>query len=186
MGNTKPGKRFARRTVYVATGFALLAVIAGFGMATFTIQQGAALNGSGEYHGTGAIAWWTESDVGVSIQPTALPVTLSTVVGTPTVLAAASTSYGVNLAVANDVAQFWKFTEAVGAAASTELELSFTVNSGAGISTITAFVETQVAPPVGGATYAFYFDLGSASTGTITLNSVTEIAQQCTAVGTCP
>jgi|HubBroStandDraft_1064217.scaffolds.fasta_scaffold01074_9 hypothetical protein len=186
MGNTKPGKRFARRTVYVATGFALLAVIAGFGMAAFTVTSGPALNGGGEYHATNAIAWWAETDVGVSVQPTALPATASNVVGTPTVLAAAAANYGINVAVANDVSQFWKFTEAAGATANTELELSFSVNTAAGITTITSYVETQAAPPAGGATFSFYFDLGSAATATITLNSVTEIAQQCGAVGTCP
>jgi len=186
MGSTKPGKRLARRTVYVATGFALLAVIAGFGMAAFTVTSGAALNGSGEYHATNAIAWWTESDVGVSIQPTALPATASNVVGTPSLLPGVAASYGVNTAVAGDVSQFWKFTESAGATASTELELSFTVNTAAGVTTITSYVETQAAPPGAGATFTFYFDLGSAGAGTITLNSVTEIAQQCSAVGTCP
>jgi hypothetical protein len=186
MGNTKPGKRFARRTVYIATGFALLAVVAGFGMAAFTVTDGAALAGGGQYHATNAIAWWTESDVGVSIQPTPLPATLSAVVGTPTVLAAAATSYGVNAAVAGDIGQYWKFLEAAGAAASTEVELAFTVSTGAGITTLTVYVETQAAPPAGGATFSFFFDLGAASAGTITLNSVTEIAQQCSAVGTCP
>jgi hypothetical protein len=188
MGNNEPGKRFARKSVYVATGFALLAVIAGFGMAAFTIQQGSAITGAGAYNGANPITWWTESGVGVSVQPTVLPTTLSGVVGTPTVLAAAATNYGVNTAVANDVAQIWRFTEAAGATASTELELSFTVSTGAGptVTTVVAYVETQATPPAGGATFTFYYDLGSASAGTITLNSVTEIAQQCSAVGTCP
>lgn len=186
MGNNAPGKRVARRTVYIATGFALLAVVAGFGMAAFTVTDGAALAGGGQYHATSAIAWWTESDVGVSLQPTALPTTASVVVGTPTVLAAAATNYGVNAAVAGDVGQFWKFAEAAGAPANTEIELAFTVSTAAATTTLTVFVETQATPPAGGATFAFYYDLGSPAAGTITLNSVTEIAQECSAVGTCP
>jgi hypothetical protein len=31
-----------------------------------------------------------------------------------------------------------------------------------------------------------YYDLGNPGSGTITLNSVTELGQQCTAVGNCP
>jgi hypothetical protein len=188
MGGTKPGKRFARRTVYVATGFALLAVVAGFGMAAFTIQQGPAINGAGIANGANAITWWTESGVGVSVQPTVLPAVVSGLVGTPTVLAAVATNYGVNAPVLNDVAQEWKFTEATGAAASTELELSFTVSTGVvpAVTTLIVYVETQAAPPAGGATFTFFYDLGSPGAGTITLNSVTEIAQQCSAVGTCP
>ena len=186
MGNTTTGKRIARRTVYIATGFALLAVVAGFGLAAFTVTSGPALAGGGEYHATNAIAWWTESDVGVSIQPTPLPTTASGVVGTPTVLAAAATNYGINAAVAGDVSQYWKFTEAVTATVSTELELAFTVSTGAGVSSLTVYAETQVTIPGAAVTFSFYYDLGSAAAGTITLNSVTEIAQQCSAVGTCP
>jgi hypothetical protein len=188
MGENRPGKRFARRSVYIATGFALLAVIAGFGVATLTITSGAALNGGGEYHATNGITWWTETDVGVSVQPTVLPIAVSQVVGTPTVLAAAAANYGVNAPVANDVAQYWHFSEAAGATVNTELEISFTVSTGAGptITTVTVYIETQATTPAGAITFSFYYDLGSAAAATITLNSVTEIAQQCSAVGTCP
>jgi hypothetical protein len=174
--------------VYIATGFALLAVVAGFGMAAFTVTQGPALAGGGEYHATSAIAFWTETDVGVSVQPTVLPTLLSALVATPTVLAAAAANYGVNAPTAGDIGQFWKFTEAAGATVNTELELSFTVSTGAvpTVTTQTVYIETQAVAPAGALVFSFYYDLGSAGAGTITLNSVTEIAQQCSAVGTCP
>jgi aryl-phospho-beta-D-glucosidase BglC (GH1 family) len=188
MVNTNTGRSFPRRTVYVATAFALLAVVAGFGIAaSFTVTSGPALAGSGEYHATTSIAWWSETDVGVSVQPTALPTTASATVGSPTVLVA-GTSYGVNAAVANDVAQYWKFSEATTVSVNTELEVSFTVSTGAGptITTLTVYIETQAVAPGAAVTFGFYYDLGNAVTTTITLNSVTEISQQCSAVGTCP
>ena len=70
----------------------------------------------------------------------------------------------------------------------TELELSFTLSTGVGptITTVTVYVVTQAAVPGAPVTFGFYYDLGSAAAATIQLNSVTEIAQQCSAVGTCP
>jgi hypothetical protein len=188
MVNTNAGRSFPRRTVYVATAFALLAVVAGFGIAaSFTVTSGPALAGSGEYHATNSIAWWTESDVGVSVQPTVLPTAASATVGSPTVLVA-GTNYGVNAPVANDVSQYWRFTEATTVTINTELELSFTVSTGAGptITTLTVYIETQAAAPGAAVVFGFYYDLGNAVTTTITLNSVTEISQQCSVVGTCP
>lgn len=188
MVQSKPSKSLSRRTVYVATAFALIAVVAGFGMAAFTVTQGAAITGGGTYHGTAAIAWWTESGAGVSVQPAVLPTTLSAAVGAPTVLAGAATNYGVNAAVANDVSQYWKFVEATTATVNTELELAFTVSTGVApvVTTLVVYVETQAAAPGAAITFGFYYDLGSAATATITLNSVTEISQLCSAVGTCP
>ena len=189
MVTTKPGKRVLRRSIYLGTAIALLALVAGFGIAaSFTVIDGPALGGGGVYHATNAIPWWTETSIGVSVQPGALPPTVSGVVGAPTVLAGAAASYAINPAVANDVGQFWKFSESAGATASTELELAFTVSTGVVpvIASFTVYVETQVAPPGAATTFTFYYDLGSAAAGTITLNSVTEIAQQCSAVGTCP
>jgi hypothetical protein len=189
MVNSQPSKRIPRRAVYVATAFALLAVVAGFGIAaSFTVTQGPAINGSGVYHQTTAITWWTDSSESVAVQPGVLPATLSGNPAAPTTLAAAATSYGVNTAIANDIAQSWKFTEGVTASANTELELAFTVSTGVApvVTTVTVYVETQATIPATATTFGFYYDLGSAATATITLNSVTEIAQQCSAVGTCP
>ncbi|MGA8302445.1 MAG: hypothetical protein WA691_07600 [Thermoplasmata archaeon] len=189
MGKSEPGKRLQRRTVYVGTAFALLAIVAGFGMAaSFTVTQGPAIAGSGVYHATNSIAWWTDLSEGVGVQPTVLPATLSAAVGAPTVLAGAATSYGVNTAVQNDVGQYWRFSEATTAVAGTEIELAFTVSTGVAptVTTTVAYVETQAIIPGTATTFVFYYDLGSPATGTITLNSVTEIAQQCSAVGTCP
>ena len=189
MVNSSTGKKISRRTIYVATAFALLAVVAGFSMAaSFAVTQGPAIQGSGVYHGTNTITWWTDTSEAVAVQPTPLPTTLSTTVTAPTVLAAAAANYGVNAAVAGDVGQAWKFTEATSATANTELELAFTVSTGTvpTVTTLTVYVETQATIPGTATVFVFYYDLGSPATATITLNSVMEIAQQCSAVGTCP
>jgi hypothetical protein len=186
--NSTP-KRFPRRTVYVATAFTLLAVVAGFGLAaSFTVTQGPAIAGGGEYHATNSIPWWTESSAGIAIVQTPVPATLSGVVGTPTVLAGAAASYSINAATANDVGQYWKFSEATTVTVNTELELAFTVSTGAvpAVTTVIAYVETQAAAPGAAITFTLYYDLGSPATGTITLNSVSELVQECSAVGTCP
>jgi hypothetical protein len=113
---------------------------------------------------------------------------LSTTVGAPTVLAGGATSYGVNAPVLNDIAHFWKFTESAGAPVNTELEIQLTVSTGVvpTVAAVTVYVETQASSPGSAITFALYYDLGSPSAGTITLNSVTQISQECTGVGTCP
>ncbi len=173
----------------MATAFALLAVVAGFGLASsFTVSQGSSINGGGVYHATNSIAWWNEASAGVAVVQTPLPAALSTTATAPTVLAGAAATYAVNTAVANDVAQYWKFTESTGAAAATELEIAFTVSTGATptVTTQIVYVETQATSPTGALTFTIEYDLGSPATATITLNSVSQLSQECSAVGTCP
>ncbi len=182
-------RRFTRRGVFFATLLALATIIGAYaGAASFSIGLGITQTGNGTYHATSQLAYWTETDVGVAAQPVALPPTLSTLVGAPTVLAGAGTSYAINPAVAGDVTHFWKFQEATGAPASTEIELQFQVSTGVvvSISLVTVYVETQAVVPGSAQTFTLYYDLGSPAAGTITLNSVTEISQACTAVGSCP
>jgi len=189
MSTTDRTRRLTRRTVWIATAVAMAAVIGGWTVAaSFSVQNGNTETGGGAYHGTSALTYWTESSVGVGSQPSPLPTALSTTVATPTVLAAAAANYAVNAPTATDVVHFWKFTESAGAPVSTELELQFTVSTGAVpvITQVTAYVETQATSPGAAIVFVLYYDLGSPSAGTITLNSVTEISQGCTAVGTCP
>jgi hypothetical protein len=189
MVTTNSGRRFPRRTVYVATAFTLLAVIAGFGLAaSFTVTQGPAITGGGVYHATNSIAWWTEASAGVAVIQTPVPTTLSGTATAPTVLAGAASSYAVAAATANDIGQYWKFTESAGAPISTELEIAFTVSTGAtpAVTTTIIFLESQTTSPTGALTFTIFYDLGSPASGTITLNSVSELSQECSAVGTCP
>jgi len=178
-----------RRLVIAGTIISLLAISAGWVVAvSLSIQLGGTETGAGTYHATASLTYWTESDVGVASQPSVLPSGLSTTVGTPTQIAGTGQDYAINTAVANDVAQFWKFTEATSAPAATELELQFTVSTAAipVITEVTVFIETQATIPGTAQTFVLYYDLGSVAGGTIVLNSVTEISQVCTSVGTCP
>ncbi len=185
---TGSARRLKTRHVIGGTIVALLVIGGGWVMAaSFAVTQGPIETGSGVYHGTAALTYWTEAAAGVSTQG-GTPTTLSTTVGTPTVLPAAGTSYGVNTAVLNDITHYWKFTEATSAPPSTEIELQISVSTGVvpAVTTVVAFVETQATIPGTPQTFVLYFDLGSAATATITLNSVTQISEACTAVGTCP
>ena len=181
--------KVTRRSVLGGTIIALLLLTMGWVVAvSFSIQNGSTETGAGTYHATSSLTYWAEASVGVATQPGTLPTALSTTVGSPTVLAATATNYAINTATLNDLAHFWKFTEATTAPASTELELAFTVSTGAAplITQVLVYVETQATVPGTATTFTLYYDLGAPSAGTITLNSVTEVSQQCGAVGTCP
>ena len=181
--------RLTRRSVFIATLLALVAIVGAYaGAVSFSIGLGNTQTGNGTYHATAQLTYWTETDVGVGSQPAVLPPTLSAIVGTPSVLAGAGTNYAINPAVANDVTHFWKFQETIAAPANTEIELQFIVSTGvvATFTTVTVYIETQAAVPGTAQTFVLFYDLGSPAGGTITLNSVTEISQVCTAVAACP
>jgi hypothetical protein len=181
-------RRLKSRHVIGGTIVALLVLGGGWVMAaSFAVTQGPVETGSGVYHATAALTYWTESVAGVTTQ-TATPAVLSTTVGTPTVLPAAGISYAINTPTVNDVTHYWKFTEATTAPASTELEVSISVSTGtpATVTNVVVYIETQVTIPATAQTFTLYYDLGSPATATITLNSVTQISEACSAVGTCP
>lgn len=163
--------------------------VAGYSLAAaLTITSGPSETGNGNFESTTSIPWWTQASVGLSSIPTSVPTALSTTVGSPTVLAATGQAYMINTGVANDVNHFFKFTEAATAVANTELELVFTVSTGAGptVTIVTVYVETQSTIPGSAQTFTLDYDLGSAGSGSIVLNSVQQVSQTCSAVGTCP
>lgn len=187
---TSPGRtqRLKSRHVIGGTIVALLIIGGSWVMAaSFAVTQGPTEMGSGVYHGTAALTYWTEASAGVTTQ-SGTPTVLSTTVGTPTVLPGAGTNYGVNAPTLNDITHFWKFTEATTAPINTEVELQISVSTGVvpSITTVVVYVETQAAAPGTAQTFVLYYDLGSPATATITLNSVTQVSEQCSAVGTCP
>ena len=189
MSRTHKLPNLRRRLVWGGTIVALLAITGGWVLAAnFTITLGNTETGAGAYHPTALLTWWSEASVGVGTQPGVLPTVLSTTVATPTVLAAAGTNYAINAPTAGDVVHFWKFTEATTAPVNTELELQFTISTGAvpTVTQVTVYIESQAAAPATAQTFVLFYDLGSVSSGTIVLNAVTEIGQQCAAVGTCP
>lgn len=189
MSSSNRTSRVSRKTIWIATALAMAAVIGGWAAAaSLSITQGTTETGGGAYHGASQISYWTEASVGLAIQPTPLPGAVSTSPASPTQLAGVATNYAINTPLAGDVSHYWKFTEAAGAPATTYLELQFTVSTGGGptVTSIIAYIWTQGSSPVSAITFAFYFDLGSPSSGTITLNSVTEITQVCAGLNVCP
>ncbi len=54
------------------------------------------------------------------------------------------------------------------------------------VTSVIVYVETQAVIPGTAQTFVLYYDLGSPASATITLNSVTQVSEQCSAVGTCP
>lgn len=179
-------KSIDRRTTYIFTILLMVVFGSGYALAAgLTITNGAGENGSGVYHtATNAPVWWTESSVGVSNAPAGTVSVTGSTPAAPQVLAGAAATYGINAITVGDVAQFWKITEAAGATANSELEISFTVVTGAGSTVVTVYMETQAAPP-GSTVFTFYDDVGSGSSGPV-INNVQVIWLQCSAVGTCP
>lgn len=181
--------RVSTRAVYVATALSIAAFIGGFAVAgSLTINSGPSEAGNGNFESTTSLAWWTQASVGLAATPGTVPTAISSTVGTPTVLAGSSQSYMANTGTAGDVAHFFKMTENTGAPASTELEIVITVSTGStpSVNTIPLFVESQASPPGSALTFTIYYDLGSASSATVVLNSVQQISQQCASVGVCP
>jgi len=177
------------KTVYTATILALLTFAAGYALAAaFSVTNGPNENGNGNYEAAGAIPWWTQSAVGLSSVPVSVPAALSSTVGTPTTLGATGQAYMINPGTVGDLDHFFKFIESTSAVASTELELTFTISTGAtpSPSVVTVYVETQATVPTSAQTFTLAYDLGSAASGTIVLDSFQQISQQCSSVGSCP
>jgi hypothetical protein len=184
------GKTFRPKPRHVLGGTIVALLVLGGSWvmaASFAVTQGPGEVGSGVYHGTTALAYWTETTAGVTTQA-ATPATLSTTAASPTVLPAVGQSYAVNAPTVNDITHFWKFSEATSAPVSTEIEMEISVSTGVvpTVTTVVVYVETQATIPGTAQTFTLYYDLGSPATATITLNSVTQVSEQCASVGNCP
>lgn len=181
--------RVTARVIYVATALSVAAFVGGFALAgSLTISSGSSESANGNFESTNSIAWWTQSSVGLSSTPSTVPTSISTTAGSPTVLGATATSYLIGSGTAGDVAHFFKMSESTSAPVSTEIEIVFTISTGSTPTTTTStvYLETQSTAPGSALTFTLFYDLGSAGSGTIVLNSVQEISQLCSAVGTCP
>jgi hypothetical protein len=178
----------SRRAIFVVCSLLIGVFTAGFVFASITINSGSE-TGNGDYTGANALTYWTESSVGLSGAPGTLPTTLSGTANAPTVLSGSNASYGINTVVAGDTEQYFKFSETSSAPTSTEVEVVFTVNTGSGSGTTvvtTVYVETQSTAPSSTLTFTLDYDLGSAASANIVLNSAQQTSQQCSSVGTCP
>ena len=179
--------RVPAKGIYAATVIALLTFGAGFAFAAISVSPSTE-TGQGNYVNTASIAWWSlsASNPGaVAVVPSTVPTSLSTTIGTPTVLPASATSYMVGSGTAGHIAQVMKFTETTAAPINTEVEVTVTVNA-ASTTTTTVYIETQSAAPSANIVFTLYIDVGDASAATITINYAEQISQQCSSVGSCP
>lgn len=182
--------RVSVKAIYIATALSLAAFVGGFAMAgALTINSGGNEAASGSFETTSSISWWTQASVGLSSTPSPVPTSLvSTTATSPQVLAAAGQAYSLNAGTVGDVAHYFKMTESTGAPTSTELEIVFSISTGTvpTVTTATVFVESQSSSPTSAQTFTLYYDLGSAASASIVLNSVQQISEQCSSVGSCP
>ncbi|HTS32455.1 MAG TPA: hypothetical protein VMI55_00745 [Thermoplasmata archaeon] len=107
---------------------------------------------------------------------------------TPTRLGFASASALIDAGTAGHVATVWTFNETVGIAASTEIELAFTVHYTVGgvahSVAVTVYIETSPRALRGTLTFSAYWDSGG--TAAVTFGSQFVLSQVCSAVGSCP
>ena len=131
---------------------------------------------------------WQQTGEMTGAIPAAVPALLSGAVGAPTVLPGANARETINPGTARHTALLWTFDETVGITTSTEIEVQFTVDYTVGTTpakfSTTVYLETQAAAIVRTLTFTLYFDAGTAAA--VEFSSGLEVAQVCTAVGTCP
>jgi hypothetical protein len=106
----------------------------------------------------------------------------------PTRLGPFSASALIDAGAAGDAATVWTFNETVGIAASTEIELGFTVHYTVGgvvhTAADTVYIETSPRALRGTLTFSVYWDSGG--TAAVTFGSQFVLSQVCSAVGSCP
>ncbi len=108
--------------------------------------------------------------------------------GAPSRLPHSSGTYRIDPATPGHLALVWVFSETAGLTTSTEIEISFTIQYLVGVvsttASLTVYIESQRITPTGPYTFTVYWDSGH-TTG-VTFVQQLEVAQLCSAVGTCP
>jgi hypothetical protein len=170
------------RVVYVITGVAAIAFIAGLVVAAVSgISPTVSTQNSNEnIVNTSPISWLALGNPGLKLVPSPIPSAASATVGTPSVVSN-GTSLALGSVTAGAEAESFTLTF-TSAPASTEVVWQLWFN-GSGVTTITVYLETPASAFSGSVT--FFYQLAPAG-GTFVLNQVTSVAQQCTTVGNCP
>lgn len=176
--------RLSAPAVFVVGVLALSAVVAG---AAFQVTHSSE-TASGTQNAADFLTHFPTVGTAFTATPLPVPALLSSTAGAPTLLPAAAASWMLNTGVAGHEAWDWGFSETVGIATSTEIELRFQVTYEVGATTLsysaTAYVETQAAAIGANLAFTVYWD-GGATTG-VTVLSQLEISQVCGSVGACP
>ena len=190
IGGAPPRARKSRRKGLTAgplVAFVLIAVIALAAALTFRITLSTETV-SGVQTPTHFLTNWQQTGSQAGNVPGFVPAILSANPAAPTRLPAGSARYMANAGVAGHIAVVWVFSETVGMAVNTEIELSFVAHylvvATATAVSVTLYIETQAAAIGATNTYTIYYDTGVAAG--ITYQSQFSLSQVCTAVGTCP
>jgi hypothetical protein len=184
-------RRISSRIIYIAVIASVVTFLAGYAIAGLTVTN-SSQSGNGNYVGAGNIPWWSDANTpaaAVKVIPSSGTSAVSVVQGTNTLLPSSATSYTVGTVTAGDIAEVLVFSELSSASLSTFFEVVFTLSTGAGptVTTTTAYLETQATAPGGTILFTFYLDAGSASSSSVTINSVQQISQLCgSTAASCP
>lgn len=186
------GERLRRRTIYLATIAAMVAMTGGFVMATTISTITAPPPQGGGYTGAGTPPAGVATSSVLISQATGTASASVSSINSPAVLTATSSSaldtYNINAVLgAGDFLETITVTLTAGSpevAASTEYAISIYIN-GVTSTPQTLWIETGssfAAPALD--TVSLVYDLGSGSSN-VTITSVSDLVTQCPSVGTC-
>jgi hypothetical protein len=186
VGRQRPRVRFVAALLLLVAVVATFALVAGSLGAPATVGPGTPEVAQGADVGEQTPAYWAWEAAQIWNIPSALPTALSTVARTPTVLAAATSSYRINPSVAGNASVRWEFLETTTAPGSTELELRFTDGLTRPAATITVYLETRPGTLFAALDYFVYWDAGAFGPSGVTVQTMHVVVLVCTSVGICP
>ncbi len=186
------GERLRRRTIYLATVAAMIAMTGGFVMATTITTLTSPPPQGGSYAATGAPPAGVSTSAILILQASATSPVSTSSAGVPAILTATTATttdfYYLN-AVANvgDFLQKINLTITAGSPAPTanlEYQVQVFIN-GVTASPITLWVETSATFAAPGVQIvSVVYDLGAGSSP-VTITAVSDLVTQCTSVGSC-
>ena len=173
-------KRVHGRAIYLATIVAIFGLVGGFALASIALST-TSQNAEGNYvNSAGSVTGLTYSSTVLSATASPAPGASTGSATTPQTVAAGTNAFCANTCTANDYAEIITYAFTTSMTGSVEI----TVHVSTSASTGTATIYLAQATTATSGTIVITWDLGSAS---LTLNSVTLTAQQCTgAAGACP
>jgi hypothetical protein len=167
-----------RKLVYVATAAAILALVAGYALATITLNS-ATQNAGGTYvNASGQVTGLTYTITQLEAVANPAPAASSGSALTPQAVVAGANAFCATTCTAGDLAEVVTYSFTTSLSGSIMVSIQLTATSGGGS---TILYLQQAATPVAG-TIAITWDAG---TGGNTITSVTVTDQQCSGA-TCP
>lgn len=173
-------KRVHGRAIYLATIVAIFGMVGGFALASIALST-TNQNAEGNFvSSAGAVTGLTYTSTVLGATASPAPSASTGSAATPQALVAGANAFCANTCTASNYAEIVTYTFTTSLTGSVQITIQ--VSTSAGTGTATLFLAQANTPTSG--TISMTWDLGSAS---VTLNSVTLTAQQCTgAAGACP